>query len=179
MEIVALSWEHENALAEFVREFSASGETHIPAYLPDPDWSFQETVEGFAKQSRGEDLPEGWVPGTTRFLIHEERILGVSNLRHRLTEGLLQFGGHVGYSVRPSDRGKGHGTRLLEGAMELGREMSIDRLLVTCDPQNVASAKVIVKCGGVLENQFFHAPAGREVARYWIALTQRPLAADR
>lgn len=168
MEIVALSMEHENALAEFVKEFAASGEDRIPAYLPDPGWSFQETVEGFAKQSRGEGLPEGWVPGTTRFLVHEGRILGVLNLRHRLTEDLRRFGGHVGYSVRPSERRKGYGVRLLEGAKTLARERGIERLLVTCDVANVASAGVIQKCGGSLEDQFYDEPLGHDVSRYWI-----------
>ncbi len=171
MNCIALSGDHEKALAEFVAEFAAAGEDRIPAFLPDPTWSFPETVEGFAKQSRGEGLPEGWVPGTTRFLVHDGRILGLFNLRHWLTEGLLQFGGHVGYSVRPSERGNGYGTQLLEAGKKLGCEMGIDRLLVTCDPNNVASARVIEKCGGVLEDQSYHEPVGHHVSRYWIPLT--------
>jgi len=171
MDIVALGLEHERMLAGFLDEFAASGEIRVPAYLPDPSWSFREIVEGFAKQSRGEDLPEGWVPGTTRFLVHEGRMLGVFNLRHGLTESLLRFGGHVGYSVRPSERCKGYGARLLESAKQLACDMGLDRILVTCDTENVASAKVILKCGGVLEDQFYHQGVGYEVSRYWIALT--------
>jgi predicted acetyltransferase len=171
METVELGLEHEHELARFVAEFSAANENRIPAFLPDASWSFRETVDGFAKQSRGEDLPEGWVPGTTRFLVHEGRMLGLFNLRHWLTDALLQFGGHVGYSVRPSERRKGYGTRLLEAGMEMARNRNIDRILVTCDPTNIGSAKVIMKCGGVLEDQFYHEPVGHEVSRYWISLT--------
>ena len=171
MQIIALGSEHETQLAEFTAEFAASGETQIPAYLPNADWTFQETVDGFARQSRGEGLPEGWVPGTTRFLVHEDRILGVFNLRHWLTDGLRLSGGHIGYSVRPSERRKGHGTRLLEAAKALASNKGIERVLVTCNRDNVASARVIETCGGELQDHFYHQDLGHEVSRYWIALT--------
>jgi len=161
---------HERALAGFVAEFAKAGEDSIPAFLPNPDWSFAAMVTGFEKQSRGEGLPDGWVPGTTRFLEHEGRLLGLFNLRHRLTENLRRFGGHVGYSVRPAERGKGYGTILLQAAMKEAERLGIDRVLVTCDTANVASAAVIKKCGGILEDRSFYAPAGYEVCRYWIEL---------
>ncbi|MCK5827830.1 GNAT family N-acetyltransferase [Candidatus Bipolaricaulota bacterium] len=170
MEVVALGHKHERELAAFVAEFAASGEERIPAFLPDAEWSFAETVVGFAKQSRGEGLPEGWVPGTTRFLVHDGRILGVFNLRHRLTEFLCQFGGHIGYSVRPSERRKGHGTRLLRAAIEIAQGMDIERVLLTCYPENVASVGAIKKCGGVFEDQFYYGPAEHDVCRYWIPI---------
>jgi predicted acetyltransferase len=171
LEIVQLGLEHEAALREFLADFAEAGESTIPAYFGDPGSSHAEIVETFARQSRGEGLEEGRVPGTTLFLVHEDRILGVANLRHRLTEHLLRFGGHVGFSVRPSERCNGHATRLLEGVIEYTRaNLEIDRLLVTCDPENVASARVIEKCGGVFEGESFYEPIGRAVRRYWIPL---------
>lgn len=175
MEIVELQIHHEEALADFVSEFAAAGEKEIPAFLPDPDWLFAETVEGFDKQSRGEGLPDGWVPGTTRFLVHEGRILGLFNIRHRLTGNLERFGGHVGYSVRPSERRKGCGTVLLAAAKDLAQDMKMERMLVTCDPANAASVGVIVKCGGVFEDRTYYEPVGHDVCRYWITLTQSSL----
>ncbi len=172
MEIVALQIQHEEALTGFVSEFTAAGEDDIPAFLPDPDWAFTETVEGCDKQSHGEGLPEGWVPGTTRFLIHEGRILGLFNLRHRLTDNLLRFGGHVGYSIRPSERRKGHGTLLLEAAKTMAQSLGIERMLVTCHPTNVASVGVIAKCGGVFEDRSYYEPVGHDVCRYWIPIAQ-------
>jgi len=172
MEIIELQIQHEKALMDFISEFTKAGEVEIPAFLPDPDWSFAETVEGLAKQSRGEGLPKGWVPCTTRFLVHEGRILGLFNLRHRLTDNLQQFGGHVGYSVRPSERRKRYGTSLLEAAKDLARELRIERLLITCEPANTASIGVSVKCGGVLEDRTYYEPVGHDVCRYWISLTR-------
>lgn len=171
MEIVQLGLEHEAALRDFLADFAEVGELGIPAYFADPEWSHAEIVETLARQSRGEGLEEGRVSGTTLFLVHEGRILGVANLRHRLTEHLRRFGGHVGFSVRPAERCRGHATRLLEGVKEYVRgNLEIDRLLVTCDPENVASARVIEKCGGVFKDETFNEPVERSVRRYWIPL---------
>lgn len=171
MEIVQLGLEHEAALHDFLADFAEAGESRIPAYFGDPEWSHAEIVETFVRQSRGEGLDEGRVPGTTLFLVHEDRILGVANLRHRLTEHLVRFGGHVGFSVRPSERCNGYATRLLEGVKDYVRAtLKIDRLLVTCEPENVASALVIEKCGGVFEDETFYEPLERTVRRYWVPL---------
>ncbi len=171
MKLIQLGLEHEAALRDFLADFAAAGEERIPAYFGDPDMSHAEIVETFAKQSRGEGLEEGWVPGTTLFLVEDGRILGVANLRHRLTDHLRRFGGHVGYSIRPSERNQGFATRLLEEVKAYARvTLGIDSLLVTCEPENAASARVIEKCGGVLEDESFYEPAGHRVRRYSIAL---------
>lgn len=88
MKIVQLELEHETALRDFLTDCAEAEEPEIPAYFAAPGWSHAEIVETFARQSRGEGLPEGRVPGTTLFLVHEGRILCVANLRHRLTEHL-------------------------------------------------------------------------------------------
>ena len=170
MEISQLGMEHEKALQDFLADFTNAGEMVIPGYFADSDWTHAEIVENLARMSRGEGLPDGWVPGTTSFLFHEGEILGVSNLRHRLTGQLLRFGGHVGFSVKPSARCRGHATRLLEGAKALARGKGINRLLLTCNAENVASARVIEKCGGVLEDETYLEDTGKLVRRYWIAL---------
>jgi predicted acetyltransferase len=108
----------ESALTDFLSDFARAGEERIPAYFADPSWSHEETVRRFEAWSRGEDLDSGWVASSTLFLVEEGRILGVVNLRHQLNDHLLRTGGHVGFSVRPTERRKGHGTRLLEEAMD-------------------------------------------------------------
>lgn len=169
MNVVPLSYEHKQALLDFTTAFINAGEEHIPGFLLDSDWTFELTIRGFEDQSRGEGLPQGWVPATTRVLIHEGSILGVVNLRHRLTDGLRRFGGHVGYSVRPGERRRGYGTTLLRAAMDMASKRGIERLLVTCHRDNVASARVIAKCGGRLADCRQYETIG-EVCRYWIDL---------
>lgn len=90
------------------------------------------------------------------------------DIRHRLNEYLLQFGGNIGYSVRPSQRRKGYATEMLALALEECRKLGIDRALVTCDKTNIGSAKTIQKNGGVLENEVLE--GDRITQRYWIGL---------
>ena len=170
MNIVPLGLAHEAALRDFLEEFAASGETEIDGYFGRSEWTHAETVAAFVRWSDGEP-PKGWVPSTTSFLVDEGRILGVSNLRHWLTPHLLEQGGHVGYSVRRSERNRGHATRLLRNAARKARRLGVERLLVTCDADNIASARVIERCGGDLENEVPTDDA--PIRRYWIHLRER------
>jgi predicted acetyltransferase len=97
--------------------------------------------------------PEGFVPVTNLWLTDGAGYLGRIAIRHRLTEHLLQVGGHIGYDVRPSARRRGHATRMLREALPVARELGITSALLTCDLDNVASRKVIESNGGVLEDQ--------------------------
>ena len=170
MRIVHLALEHEEALRDFLADFAGAGETEIPAYFAEPAWSHAEIVANFASWAAGTQLPAGWVPCTTAFLVDDGELLGVSNLRHSLTDFLRQYGGHVGYSVRPSARGRGHATRLLEGTKQHARRLGIERLLLTCAPDNAPSIRVIEKCGGVFADEIFHETMQASVCRYWIEL---------
>ena len=103
------------------------------------------------------DEADGWVPDS------------VFNIRHRLNDRLLKEGGHIGDGIRPSERGKGYGTEMIRLALLECRKLGIDRVLMVCDRDNVASAKTIIKNGGVLENEFVNAEGVVE-QRYWIDL---------
>lgn len=180
MRITRLERRHQGALTRFLRDFAAAGETVIPAWFADPAWSFDTTVETLDAWSRGEQLDAGWVPSTTYFVEDEGEgegegeLLGVANLRHRLTESLERFGGHVGYSVRPSARGRGCATLLLQHAESLAASLGIRRLLLTCGEDNVASRRVIDERGGVLVDTSFYEPEGAMTCRYWIDLPPLP-----
>ena len=90
-------------------------------------------------------------------------MVGFLALRHALTAWLLEEGGHIGYSVRPSRRGQGHATRALGLAVRRSAELGLDRVLLTCDEDNVASARTIERNGGVYED------TRNGKRRYWIA----------
>jgi predicted acetyltransferase len=111
--------------------------------------------------------PEGYVPATNLWLTDGDDYLGRIAIRHRLTERLLQAGGHIGYDVRPSARRRGHATAMLKAALPVARSLGITSALVTCDVANVASRKVIEANGGVLEDQ------RRGKLRFWVP-TARP-----
>ena len=112
----------------------------------------------------------GRVTTTTFFCIDEQRnrAVGAVNIRHFLNERLLRCGGHVGDGVRPTDRGQGIGTQMVGLALKECAKLGIDRVLMVCDKSNIASAKTIVRNGGVLENEIEE--DGCVEQRYWITL---------
>ncbi|MFJ9411143.1 GNAT family N-acetyltransferase [Streptomyces sp. NPDC101393] len=107
--------------------------------------------------------PLGYVPCDNLWYVEGDTYLGRLGLRHRLNDFLYEYGGHIGYDVRPTARRRGHATAMLRAALLYAhREVGIDPVLVTCDDTNTASRRVIEACGGVFEDQ-------REVKlRYWI-----------
>ena len=84
-----------------------------------------------------------------------------------MNDYLEKRGGHIGYGIRPEFRGRGYATKILADSLELLRAMGVGKVLVTCDDSNLASAKVIEKCGGVLEN-IIETEDGERVRRYWL-----------
>ena len=111
------------------------------------------------------------VPSHTYMAIRKEdnRIVGVIDLRHHIDHPILgTWGGHCGYTVRPSERGKGYAKEMLRLNLRNARELGISRMLVTCNPGNAASEKTILANGGVYENSID--VNGHEVKRFWIAV---------
>jgi predicted acetyltransferase len=124
------------------------------------------------ERSRSIGLPPGYVPDNAYWLVRcsDGAVVGVSSLRHRLTPALEDVGGHIGYSIRPSERRKGYGTSILALTMEKARALGLAQVLLTCDTDNLGSARIIEKNGGVLASSGFSARSGTHVSRYWIAL---------
>lgn len=118
------------------------------------------------------NIPEGKVPANTYFLIRKSDniIIGMINIRHKLNEFLLKEGGHIGYAIRPTERKKGYGTIILKLALQKCRELNLDRVLITCDKINLASAKIIKNNNGILENEIFSETFSETIQRYWIRL---------
>jgi predicted acetyltransferase len=105
----------------------------------------------------------GWVDGV---------IVGRLMLRHSLNDFLRRVGGHIGYIVVPGYRRRGHATEMLRQSLDLARTVGLQKVLVTCDEENVASRRTIEKCGGEYEDTLSspEAPAGKR--RYWIGLSR-------
>jgi predicted acetyltransferase len=123
-------------------------------YLARLDASSRGTVDGLVRQ----DLLVGEVDGV---------IVGRVSLRYELDDFLAHEGGHVGYCVLPEHRRLGYGTEMLRQTVVLMRAEGVERILVTCDDDNVASAGVIEGCGGVYESTV-EGRGGIPKRRYWI-----------
>ncbi len=139
--------------------------------LHDGPWS--EVIE----HHRREALGEGLAPGRVRcsYLVAEQvnadgtagPILGRVSIRHELNDYLRTVGGHVGYGVAPEHRRQGHATEILRQSVALLAAEGVDKVLVTCDDDNIASAKTIEACGGVLED-IRPVEGESPKRRYWI-----------
>ena len=101
--------------------------------------------------------------------VERDILLGAVNIRHYLNDYLLQFGGHIGDGIRPSERRKGYATEMIRLALIECKKLGIDRVLMVCDKSNIGSAKSIINNGGILENEFVDED-GEINQRYWIDL---------
>lgn len=157
----------ENEYKEMLKEWHDSGEVLVPfilRYDPKDFKKFVKQMEGFKK---GTDIPETFVPHSTFWLVNsEDKILGVVNIRHKLNDKLNLIGGHIGYGIRPTERRKGYATKILELALKEVKKLDITKALVTCDRNNIASKKTILKNNGILyqENEV----DGVNVLGFWI-----------
>ncbi len=168
MEFVKISKEIKDAFLRFNAEFEAAGEKVIPYSGGLHGKTFEEFLIITHKYEIG-DLPDPThVSSTTFFFMDAEKIVGAISIRHSLTDYLLKYGGHIGYGVVPSERGKGLATKMLEFGKDFLKTMGVEKALLTCDKDNPASRKVIEKCGGIFENEI--ESDKRITQRFWIEL---------
>lgn len=132
-----------------------------------------EWLAYIAEREQQENLPEGRVPATQFVLVDPEagRILGMIQVRHYLNEYLRNFAGHIGYSVRPTERRKGYARKMLKLALKFCKEeLKLERVLVSCLVDNEASRRTILACGGVFEEKVYEHIEGVWLEKYWITL---------
>lgn len=129
--------------------------------------NFEGYVRHLQRQST-DQRREGLVPETFFWLIDDDVYIGRLSLRHHLNDRLLQIGGHIGYEIRPAKRRMGYGKAILRLGLEQARQQGITRALVTCDEDNIGSAKIIEANGGILENIVLLSHRPVATRRYWI-----------
>lgn len=166
------SKEYEKDAFEYIQEFlkynsKINGVGGLDRYDNYDEWLFK-----LKKALDVPNMPEGKVPANTYFFVRmqDNKIIGMINIRHKLNKFLFNEGGHIGYSIRPTERKKGYGTLLLKMGLEKCRELNLNKVLITCDKINIPSAKVIQNNNGILENEIFSEAFSETIQRYWINL---------
>ena len=160
------SW--ETAIWDYKREFEEQND-HLDGTA---DLGGAEGFASWLAAVRDNASPDtvrpGRVPATTLLGVRQNdgRLVGMIDIRHALNGYLFQFGGHIGYSVRPSERRKGHAKEMLRLALRECVTLGLSKVLVTCDSENEASARTIRANGGILENCVPEGDGFTE--RYWI-----------
>ena len=155
----------KETVLEMMAEFERRQSAHDGGFWDAENFVYEEWLETNMQKEMGINLPENRVPSIQYVLFDKSgHALGFLNLRLRLHEGLLNHAGHVGYSIRPSERGKGYAKESLRQGLQVAKGKNIKRALVTCSTENPASRAVILANGGELED------VRNGTERYWIDL---------
>ena len=153
----------KTAVIDMMAEFEKYQSPHDGGFWDTENFSYEDWLENNQNQEMGINLSEGWVPAIQLVAFSGKgQALGFLNLRLRLNNFLLEKGGHIGYSIRPSERGKGYAKVTLRQGLQVAKEKNIKKALVTCSVNNPASRAVILANGGLIED------VRDGVERYWI-----------
>ena len=160
--------EYEKSYRSYIEELGSS--ERYPFTLDFEYEDFPALVARLTNCSLGIDLPDGWVPHTAFWLVEDDEIVGVSSLRHRMTERLELLGGHIGFGVRPSAQGRGVAKELLKQTLAQAGLRGLSEVVVICLKENTASSRVIEANGGTLESEYTMPEYDGLLRRYSIAI---------
>lgn len=140
----------KQAVLEYRDEFLQAQETPHGSASIENATSFESWLQAGIAGEHKKNLPKDRVPATQYLAIRvsDHRLVGMLQIRHSLNEYLEARGGHIGYSVRKSERRKGYATQMLKQAIEICETIGIHDILLTCDSKNIPSSKVIKANGG-------------------------------
>ncbi len=166
--LVKLTPEYRQQLFDMMEEWLAVEQDFSPYVIRKNDYHDFEYYMDHLEITRFDGKH---VPDSTFFCLDTDRniFVGAVNIRHYLTDSLLFTGGHIGDGIRPSERRKGYATAMIALALDECKKLGIHRVLMTCDKDNIGSAKSIINNGGVLENEVIN-EEGIIEQRYWIDL---------
>ncbi|HHV97890.1 MAG TPA: GNAT family N-acetyltransferase [Clostridiaceae bacterium] len=175
MRFVFPNKEYEQKAIEFIQEFRdydspINGTGGLDRFLENA--TYQDWLLKIEADRDIANIPEDRVPAYTYFYVREDddKIIGIINIRLALNDFLRKEGGHIGYCIRPTERRKGYGTRMLKEALEFLKPIGLTNIIITCGKENLASAGVIKNCGGVLEAEFYSDVFNQVIQRYRIRL---------
>ena len=155
----------KETILEMMAEFEQSQSAHDGGFWDAENFVYEEWLESNQNHEMGINLPEGWVPDIQLVAFEKDgKAVGFLNLRLRLNDFLLEEGGHIGYSIRPSERGKGYAKEALCQGLQVAKGKNIKQALVTCSTEKPASRAVILANGGIYED------VRNRTERYWIDL---------
>ena len=164
--------EHASQIVEYRQEFLDAGDSMDGCgtlrRIEDPE----EYIKTCVAYEDPQTVPSHLVPATQFFLIRksDNKLIGMIQVRHCFNDYLEKYGGHIGYSVRPSERRKGYAKKMLKMALPFCREIGLGRVMITCVDGNIGSEKTILANGGVYEYTIHEPDRGKDLKRFWITL---------
>ncbi len=170
LKLIEPTMEYANEILRFRQEFldcgdSMDGSSYLRKFERAEDW-----LEKVERYKHRETVPPGRVPATQLICIRESdgKLVGMIDVRHTLSDYLRDFGGHIGYSVRPSERRKGYAAWMLQNVLPYCKSLGMDDVLVTCLADNEGSRRTILRSGGVYAETVREPQEDVLLEKYWI-----------
>ena len=174
MRLIEPTMEYDRQIRAYRKEFLDAGDSMdgtggLRKFENPRDW-----MEYLDRHKDPLAVPEGRVPSTQYMFVREEdrKVVGMIDVRHCLNDYLEKYGGHIGYSVAPSERRKGYAALMLKTVLPKCRELGLEKVLITCISGNEGSKRTILKNGGVYESTVYEPDEGVDLERYWIDLSE-------
>ena len=170
MILVKVTAEYAEQIREYRKEFLDCGDSMDGCgslrIMDDP----YEYIKKCIDYEKAETVPEGRVQATQFIFLRESdsKIVGMIHVRHYFNDYLSKYGGHIGYSVRPTERRKGYAKKMLRSILPFCHDIGLDNILITCYDTNEASEKTILSCGGVYESTVYEPNDQAYLKRFWI-----------
>lgn len=164
--------EYASQIAEYRQEFLDSGDSMDGCGPLRRYESPEEYIRICEEYEDAKRVPPSLVPATQFVFIRksDNKLVGMLQVRHSFNEYLEKYAGHIGYSVRPSERRKGYAKEMLKAALPFCREISLDKILIACIDGNIGSERTILASGGVYESTVYEPRNSIYLKRFWITL---------
>lgn len=163
---------YASQIVEYRQEFLDCGDsmdgTGSLRRIPDPE----EYIKYCENSENPEKVPAHLVPATQFLFIRkcDDKLVGMIRVRHYFNDYLEKYAGHIGYSVRPSERRKGYAKEMLKTTLPFCREIGIDKLMIACIDGNIGSEKTILANGGVYDSSIHEPDRNWNLKKFWITL---------
>lgn len=152
MQLILPTEKFQESYISYIKELG--NEERYPFPLDFEYADFLGLLKKLDNYAKGIAIPNDAVPSTTYWLMQNDEIIGVTNLRHFLNQQITFCGGHIGLGIRPSYRGKGFGHILMEKSIHQLNAMGVEAIHIHCYKENLASSAIIIANGGELKSEF-------------------------
>lgn len=164
--------EYASQISEYRQEFLDAGDSMDGCgplrRIEDPE----EYIKICKEYEDPDTVPSHLVTATQFFFVREidDKLVGMIQVRHYFNEYLEKYAGHIGYSVRPSERRNGYAKKMLKMTLPFCKQLGLKKVLISCIDGNIASEKTILANGGVYESMVNEPNGNRDLKRFWIKL---------